>query len=40
MVTAFTVFELLMENQLEGKITPHPPPRTPRLGLKDIFTIM
>ena len=24
-VTAFTVFELLRENQLEGKITPLPP---------------
>ena len=32
-VTAFTVFELLRENQLGGRgITPHPHP--PRLGLK------
>ena len=34
-VTAFTIFELLKENQLaggEGKIT-HPPPPPPRLGL-------
>ena len=35
-VTAFTIFELLKENQLGGggvgKIT-HPPPPPPRLGL-------
>ena len=29
-VTAFTIFELLRENQLGGKISPHPP----RLGLR------
>ena len=33
MATPFTVFELLKENQLGGKITP-PPSRQPRLGLK------
>ena len=35
-VTAFTVFELLRENHLGGKITPHPPPRlglTPKMSL-------
>ena len=34
-VTAFTVFELLRENQLGGKITP--PPIPPKLGLTSVF---
>ena len=41
-VTAFTVFELLRENQLGGKITHPPPPPVfpsppppPRLGLNE-----
>ena len=36
-VTAFTISELLRENQQEGKITP-PPPSPPRLGLRYLRT--
>ena len=35
--TSFSVFELLRENQLGGKITPLPSP-PPRLGLKGSYT--
>ena len=34
-VAAFTVFELIRENQLGGKITP---PQPPRLGLRGSYT--
>ena len=38
-VAAFTVFELIRENQLGGKITPPPPPpQPPRLGLRGSYT--
>ena len=32
--TAFTVFVLLWEHQMGGKITPPPPPFPPRLGIR------
>ena len=35
-VTAFTVSELLSENQQRGLKLPHPPPHPPKVGLKVI----
>ena len=35
-VTAFTISELLSENQQRGLKLPHPPPHPPKVGLKVI----